>query len=205
MGREGQDGLEVENLGADVMEVHEAGGVDEDPGWRQEDEGFVEAGGELGDGAAKRGFVVLDREDDGDGFAGPGSDLFGVGRLEVGDGWGAVERFGDGVAEAAPVHHERSDFFDGEEDIGAAFVRAVAGGDGAGVVVAENYVMIAAAFAGADDVLYWGGAWVEAEICKIGEVVAEVFVPDCREGAERGEPFERFPKLLWHGEAGLVD
>ena len=186
----GEDGLEIEQGCAGIVEVREADGVGEGHGWGEENERSMDAGGEFGDGAAEWGAVVLDGQDEGDGSGGPGADLFGVGGAEGGDAGGAVERAGNGVAEAVPVHNERGDFFDGEWDVRAVVGVTDADADGGGFVVAMDDVVAAAALARAGDKFWEDGVLLEAEIFEVVKTLAEVIVPDSGDGGLAGEPFE---------------
>ncbi len=95
-----------------------------------------------------------------------------------------MEGVGDGVGEPGDADLEDGDVLEGEGDVGAGWRLTGAGGNGAGLVVAEDDPVKAAAVVGAEDGLGPLGVRFEAEILERGIVAVEEVAPFGNAGHE---------------------
>ncbi len=95
-----------------------------------------------------------------------------------------MEGVGDSVGEPGNADLEDGDVLEGEGDVGAGWGLAGANSDGAGLVVAENDPMEAAAVLWAEDGLGPFGVGFEAEILERGVVAVEQVTPFGNAGRE---------------------
>jgi len=191
---EGEVGVEGEEFGAEVGQEFLAGGVEVLAGGGEEDELFPEPGGQHGDDVLEIVALALDGEDDGDGVAGPGADLDGVGEAKVSGPSVQTKSFAEGAAQFGPVEFQDYDVGGGEDHIIA--IPRLAGADGDDVVGSvDGDIVSAAAFAAGEG---FGGfrARLEEGASDGVKLVSSAFAPD--RGDCAGADFEGCPDVRVH-------
>jgi len=183
---EGEVGVEGEEFGAEVGQEFVAGSVEVSAGGGEEDELFPEPGGQHGHDVLEIVALALDGEDDGDGIAGPGTDLDGVGEAEVSGPGVQTKSFAESAAQFGPVEFEDFDVGGREDHIIA--VPGVAGADGDDVVGSVDGDIVSAAAFAAGKRFRGFRARLEEGASDGVELVSGTFAPDGGDGA--GADFE---------------